>query len=61
MCAVCVWFALVDRCVRLVSVLADDERCWMIQITYGFLLDWLDSACMVRGGDDSVEIFNSFG
>ena len=31
-------------CVR---VLTDDERPRMIQITYGFLLDWLDSVIMV--------------
>ena len=60
-CAASVWFAFADRCVRLVSVLADDERCWMIQITYGFLLDWLDSACVNRGEDDSRDTFNSFG
>ena len=38
-------------CVR---VLTDGERCWRIQITYGFLLDWLDSvigACMDGGGE----------
>lgn len=43
-----------DRCMRLVCVLTDDERCWMIRITYGFLLDWLDSvitACMDGGGE----------
>lgn len=37
-----------------VCVFTDDERCWIIQITYGFLLDWLDSvitACMDGGGE----------
>lgn len=34
--------------------LTDFEGCCMIQITYGFLLDWPDSiigACMDGGGD----------
>lgn len=26
-----------------VCVLTDGKRCWKIQITYDFLLDWLDS------------------
>lgn len=48
-----------------VSMLTDDERCWMIHITYGFLLDWLDSVIMARmnGGGEVLSHmgFASFG
>lgn len=44
-----------------VSVLTDDERCWMIHITYGFLLDWLDSVITPRmnGGGEVLSICDS--
>lgn len=53
------------ECCVCVSMLTDDERCWMIHITYGFLLDWLDSVIMARmnGGGEVLSHmgFASFG
>lgn len=40
----------VDRYMRLVLVLTSDERCLVIQITYGFLLLWLDTVITARMG-----------